>query len=248
MDTQNGKKTLVSAIIPAFNEEETIGEVIHSASRHPLIGEILVVDDGSSDRTAERAREAGARVISLSENCGKAEALEAGVREALHDVLLFLDADISGLTRESIHHLVMPVVSGRHEHYVGLRGRKFFLLNRFLHLVPILGGERALTRNLWEQVPHDYKKGFQIEIALNYFSKKTKGNMGFEVIHGLTHRTKEKKFGLLEGFLRRIGMSGEVLLIATKLYVLEEVKQKFATLSKSLRLRWENSLVRSKDL
>ena len=244
MDTQSSKKTLVSVIIPAFNEEETVGEVVRSVYGHPLVGEVLVVDDGSTDRTAPRAGDAGARVIRLSENRGKAAALEAGVRQAVYDIFLFLDADISGLTRESIHRLVAPVVSGRHELYVGLRGRKLFFLNRFLHLVPILGGERVLTRALWEKIPHDYKKGFQIEIALNYFSKKTKGDMGFEIVHGLTHRIKEKKFGLLKGFFRRIVMTSEVFLIAARLYLLEEGRQKYAMLSKSFRFRWHDSPVR----
>jgi len=85
----------VSVIIPAFNEEAGVGEVVRSV-RKALRGvphEILVVDDGSRDATAVRARAAGALVIPMGENRGYGASLKAGLRHSRHDLVAILDAD-----------------------------------------------------------------------------------------------------------------------------------------------------------
>ena len=63
----------VTAIIPAYNEEGTIGKIVSVVRQIDEIKEIIVVSDGSEDNTAEVARQAGARVIELVENTGKGE-------------------------------------------------------------------------------------------------------------------------------------------------------------------------------
>jgi glycosyltransferase involved in cell wall biosynthesis len=84
----------VSLIVPAHNEAPTIAAVIE-ASREamPGLGEILVVDDGSDDDTASVAGATGARVMRLTPNRGKGEALRAGIAGANHPILAFIDAD-----------------------------------------------------------------------------------------------------------------------------------------------------------
>jgi glycosyltransferase involved in cell wall biosynthesis len=82
----------VSVVIPAFNEEDGIAAVIA-----PLLArgfrEVLVVDDGSSDATAARATAAGARVVRHPYNKGNGAAVKTGIREALGEVVLMMDAD-----------------------------------------------------------------------------------------------------------------------------------------------------------
>ncbi|MBS3824856.1 MAG: glycosyltransferase family 2 protein [Wenzhouxiangellaceae bacterium] len=83
----------VSIIIPARNEAASIGEVVGGIrSRFPK-AEVLVVDDGSTDRTAHLAEEGGARVISHPQSLGNGAAVKAGARAAEGEVLVFLDAD-----------------------------------------------------------------------------------------------------------------------------------------------------------
>lgn len=83
----------VSVVIPAYNSEEFIGEAIGSALAQTLrISEIIVVDDGSSDQTAEVAAKLGASVI-RQEHGGISVARNAGIRAAKHDWIAFLDAD-----------------------------------------------------------------------------------------------------------------------------------------------------------
>jgi glycosyltransferase involved in cell wall biosynthesis len=83
----------VSVVIPAYNEEQAIAEVVRDLRARHAWHEVLVVDDGSSDRTAERAAEAGARVIRHPYNKGNGAAVKTGIREARGEVVLLLDAD-----------------------------------------------------------------------------------------------------------------------------------------------------------
>lgn len=83
----------VSVIIPAFNEEDSIGDVIQEIqSLYPGF-EIVVINDGSTDRTAEIAVAAGAKVYSHPYNIGNGAAVKTGIRNAQGDVLVFMDGD-----------------------------------------------------------------------------------------------------------------------------------------------------------
>ncbi len=84
-----------TVVIPAYNEEAGIQPVIHSI-REALAGydyQLLVVDDGSEDRTAALAREAGAEVLSQPMNRGYGASLKTGIRNASHDRIVIIDAD-----------------------------------------------------------------------------------------------------------------------------------------------------------
>lgn len=84
----------VSVILAAYDEAATIEQVVRGCRAHTEgLEEILVVDDGSRDRTAEIAEASGARVLRLPFNRGKGVAIRRGIEAARGDVLLFLDAD-----------------------------------------------------------------------------------------------------------------------------------------------------------
>jgi len=214
-------------VIPAHDESPTIGGVIGPLLDHLLIDEVIVVDDGSTDDTVSRARKAGATVLSLPSNGGKASAMARGVAAARNDIVFFCDADVVGLTHEMITRIVTPVTSGQYGMYVGIRGRKTYWANRLLHFTPILGGERALHKALWNLVPADYKRNFQIEIALNFFAKQLGHPMGFTVVHGLTQVIKEKKRGLLPGLWQRLAMIRDILLVSWRIYAVLQAQMIF---------------------
>lgn len=211
---------MISVVIPAFNEESTVGNCVAAVRGHPLVDEIIVVDDGSSDRSAEVAAQAGATVIRLEQNVGKAMALDAGVRAARNDVLLFLDADVSGHTHETVSRIIQPVLDGRVEMFVGIHARRTLWLNRLLQVFPIIGGDRALTRRLWEAVPAAHKRGFQIEIAMNHTAKRFPKKMGFALIRGIKHHIKERKYGLFFGLWQRLLMVWDITRVTFRLYIL----------------------------
>jgi glycosyltransferase involved in cell wall biosynthesis len=87
-------KSKIAAVIPAYNEEKHIGDVVRRTRQ--MLDNVLVVDDGSGDKTAERARDAGADVIVHEQNRGKGETIKTGLRHWLDrhfDFVIILDAD-----------------------------------------------------------------------------------------------------------------------------------------------------------
>jgi glycosyltransferase involved in cell wall biosynthesis len=87
----------VSIIIPAFNEQDGIGEVLDSIQQlmksHGIEGEIIVVDDGSTDRTAHVVQSRGVKLVQHDMNRGYGATLKTGIRHAKYDLMLITDAD-----------------------------------------------------------------------------------------------------------------------------------------------------------
>ncbi|MFO0923798.1 MAG: HAD-IB family phosphatase [Pirellulales bacterium] len=99
---------MVSVIIPALNEARTIAFVIRFALACPLVREVIVVDDGSTDATVEISLEAGAKVITSS-LLGKGASMSDGIREANEEIILFLDGDLENLPDRLIEKMVAPI-------------------------------------------------------------------------------------------------------------------------------------------
>ena len=112
----------ISVIIPALNEEQTIAEVVRGL-RSPLICECIVVDNGSTDRTAVEAAAAGARVIAEPRR-GYGQACVTGILAASpeSDAFVFLDGDGSDATAE-LSEIAGPVIEGRYDFVIGSRIR-----------------------------------------------------------------------------------------------------------------------------
>lgn len=196
---------LASVVIPAYDEQDTILNVIRVAETHPAVAEVIVVSDGSTDRTVERARTTSAIVIDQQPNQGKGQAMDTGVQHAKHDVILFLDADISGLTHEMISWLIDPLFDNTHDMLTLHRDRKAQAFET-LHYSLVLGGERSLRREIWLLLPKEMKKGFYIEPALNCYARRYGYRADMIFAPGLKSRIKEDKHGLLRGFWERMVM------------------------------------------
>ncbi|CAN5611704.1 glycosyltransferase family 2 protein [soil metagenome] len=112
----------VSVVIPALNEEEPIADVVRGCLATAIPAEVIVVDNGSTDRTADRAREAGARVVPAPRGYGNACAAGVAAVSPKCDIVVFLDGDGSDCP-ELMHQLVGPVMNGTHDFVIGSRTR-----------------------------------------------------------------------------------------------------------------------------
>lgn len=175
-------KNKVIVFLPAFNEEESIGEVISKIPRvfeGVSIVEVLVIDDGSTDRTVEEARKAGAdHIVSFEKNRGLGAAVRQGLKECVRlegDVGVMIDAD-GEYPAWQIPDLVKPILNGRSDYTMGSRfmgtikgmkfhrrmGNYFFTFLQSLLLRKWLydgqSGMRAFSRQVLEhaEIIHDY--------------------------------------------------------------------------------------------
>src|SRR5271165_6042343 len=97
----------ISIIIPAHNEEKTLSEVLTTLSKSNLVAEIICINDGSTDDTGKVLRNfPNIQTITLKKNCGKAFAMAQGVLRSKGEVIVFVDADLQGLTVDTLLPLV----------------------------------------------------------------------------------------------------------------------------------------------
>jgi glycosyltransferase involved in cell wall biosynthesis len=150
----------VSFLIPAYNEDRTIGEVLARIDALDLEKQVVVVDDGSSDDTAAIARASGATVISQA-NTGKGAAIRAAIAAADGDIAVIQDADMEYDPAE-VPELIEPIVRGWADVVFGsrLRGGKPQRAHLFWHLV----GNRflsLLTNVLYNTTLSDMETGYK---------------------------------------------------------------------------------------
>jgi glycosyltransferase involved in cell wall biosynthesis len=103
----------VSIVIPAYNEEKDIGSIVSIVKKISYVDEIIVVDDGSYDKTVAKANEAGASVISHTSNQGKGSAIETGFKHSKGDIIAFIDGDLQNLSTEQVDAMVKPIMEGK---------------------------------------------------------------------------------------------------------------------------------------
>lgn len=200
----------VAAIIPAYNEAETIGQVLCVVLNLPAIRQVVVVSDGSTDHTAEAARRMGATVIESPINLGKGGAMRLGWEQADADVILFLDADLVGLTSQHVEALLNPVLSGAYEATVGVFEGGRVSTDLAQALAPFLSGQRAVRRYLLNQVETE-ETGFGVELAINRALRRAGVNVQEVVLQDLSQVMKEEKLGLAKGLAARMKMYWEII-------------------------------------
>ncbi len=202
----------VAAIIPAFNEEGNIGNVLRVLKAVPEVDQIIVVNDGSWDRTSEVSRALGADVVDLMENMGKGAAMKAGVERADADVVLFLDADLIGLTTHHVRALLTPIFSEEYEATVGIFEGGRPTTDWAQALAPFLSGQRALRRALMSDVGSNLDEArFGVELQIHRQLKRL-GKVPKEVVlQDVSQVMKEEKLGLVKGLAARMKMYWEII-------------------------------------
>ncbi|MBL0154590.1 MAG: glycosyltransferase [Chitinophagaceae bacterium] len=113
---------MVTVIIPALNEQDTITEVVKFCLKDSLVSEVIVVDDQSTDLTRERAARAGASVI-ISQKRGKGISMQEGISVSGNQVIVFLDADIFPYPSDTIANLANPVLENEADFVKGAFAR-----------------------------------------------------------------------------------------------------------------------------
>ncbi|WP_369699454.1 glycosyltransferase family 2 protein [Deinococcus sp. YIM 77859] len=198
----------VAVVIPAFNEEETVGDVVRVA--RGVTPDVVVTSDGSQDRTAEVAREAGARVVELRENVGKGPALKAALEATAAEFVVMLDADLVGLTHEHLERLLRPVLTGELDMAIGVFEGGGFASDWGNKLTPHLSGQRACRRDWLLSVPRLDRERWP-ELPITDHLRETGARWGYVELGQLRQVLKETKRGFWKGARARTRMYADLL-------------------------------------
>ena len=202
----------VTVLIPAYNEAARIGGVLSAVAGHPGVSEVLVVDDCSTDATAEVAGAVpGVTVLRQGKNGGKTKALTAGLHAARGDLVALIDADLIGLTPADLTALIAPVLGGRAQMSISLRGNAPPPW-RWIGL-DYISGERVLPRALLleavtgiEALPR-----FGFEVHLNRMILARGLPIAVVPWPGVSSPIKARKYGLMAGIKGDIGMIADMM-------------------------------------
>lgn len=165
----------VSCIIAAYNEGPRIAHVLRTVIGHPLVHEIIVVDDGSADNTREVVSQfPQVRLFALEKNGGKSHAVAEGIRKATGEFIFLLDADLAGLSPAYLTNLIEPIASGKADISISLRGNTFIVW-RWIG-IDYISGERVFAKKFIDPLLERISglHGFGLEVYMNKFIVKQK--------------------------------------------------------------------------
>ncbi len=201
----------VSCIIPAYNEGPRLEKVINVAISHKLIDEVIVINDASTDNTQEViGRFPTIRFIEHSNNKGKSQSIYDGLKLALGEIIIMLDADLIGLTANNLDLLLEPVLNDKADISVSLRINSPKIW-RIIGL-DFISGERVFPKQLIDsqidKIP--YLPKFGLEVFLNNIIIKHRYRLKIVNWPNVISPFKYKKHGLWSGFIGEIKMIADI--------------------------------------
>jgi glycosyltransferase involved in cell wall biosynthesis len=200
----------ISVVIAAYNEADRISNVLKVVERHPLIDEVIVVNDGSKDSTAEIVKKFDVRLIDNEHNMGKTLSVKRGIEAAKNDIIMLLDADLKGLNHKTIDNLAKPVLDGKVDWTLSLRGNSFGYMK--MMGIDWVSGERVIPKKLltdpliWSMP----KIGFGLETLMNKSLLAHNTKFYSVYLPELKIVNKAAKVGFIKGWIGEFKMIGQI--------------------------------------
>lgn len=190
----------LTIIICSFNEEKTVCDVVTACRLYNERSEIIVIDDGSEDNTEQLLRDLSKTIsfnyIKLPENKGKSYAMAVGIENASNDILLFFDADSTGIRREHFADLLLPVMENKADMVLGHTAATF--INLKLTPFKAFTGERVLLKKDILPILDDIRTmRFGIETYINLYFQTHGKRIRYVYLEGLRTLNKYEKTTLI---------------------------------------------------
>ena len=186
----------LTIIICSFNEEKTICEVVKTCRVYNENSEIIIVDDGSKDNTEQLLRNLNKTIrfnyIKLPQNMGKSYAMTVGIENASNEILLFFDADSTGIRKEHFHAMVLPVMENKADMVLGHTAATF----NNVKITPFKAftGERVLLKKDILPILDEIRNmRFGIETYINLYFQSHGKRIRYVYLDGLKTLNKYKK-------------------------------------------------------
>ena len=198
----------VTAVVPVYNEEKTIKGVLEVLSSSKDIDEILVIDDGSTDKTPDIIKRLQANkmeYIKLKRNIGKDNAIRKCAKNINSEIVMIFDSDLIGFEKHHIENMLNALVEEKAGMVIGLRDKGNFLANIIMPYFPLTGGERALRTNIFKEIIKiPFHERWGLEWIMNDYLKKKKLKIAKIRLEGVDHiGLQTKKYGIM-AFLKQI--------------------------------------------
>lgn len=201
---------ILDAVIPAYNEENTIKDTINILQQVSSIQSIIVVNDCSTDATSIIAHNNGVKVVDLPSNIGKGGAMKIGASHSQTEYILFIDADLIGLQPYHIEELIAPILNGEYESSIGIFTNGRFFTDLAQKVAPFLSGQRVIKKDIILGMTSIAKARYGVEVTVAKYIKKNGITCKKVYLTNLTHIVKEKKLGIIRGFIARLKMYWEI--------------------------------------
>lgn len=217
----------ISVIIAAYNEEPRIAHVLKVVEKHPLIDEVIVVNDGSTDKTSNIVKKFKVKLIENEKNMGKTLSVKRGVEAAKNELIMMLDADLKGLNAGAIEKLAKPVLSGDVDWTLSLRKNSGKLM-KFLHM-DWVSGERVIPKELLME-PSIWSRpevGYGLETLMNKSLLSSGKTFRSVYLPSLLITKKSEKTGTIQGWKDEIKMIKQI----TRVLPLPKVLWQFVTMA-----------------
>lgn len=190
----------ISAVISAYNEENSVAAVVNTTLDSKIIDEVIVVNDGSTDKTANILEQFISHpkyiYIKYEKNRGKSFAMVDGIEKATGDIIVFIDADVLNFEEKHIKQLILPLVNKEAGMVIGHPTENKF--DEKINPFQMLAGERALYKADILPFLEDIRSTqYGIEIMLNLYYKSKGKIIKFEYLWGVYHLTKIRKKGFI---------------------------------------------------
>lgn len=186
---------MISAIVCAFNEEDTIANVLKVLTSHEKISRVIVVDDGSTDKTNEIVSTTFPQVTLVKNkvNSGKGAAFVKGFRNSGNETILTIDADLKNLQSD---HISLLINTYRNNNYKMVIGRRSPLTLKTWFLGANFSGDRIFSAEAVRPWLGEIEKsGYGLEVILNCIH--TSHQIGAVVLEGLVHPLRYEKDSLV---------------------------------------------------
>lgn len=185
----------VSCIIPYYNEQARIGRIVKAVVASEWVKEVILVNDGSDDLGYIGPKHPKIIHLKHKVNKGKSDAMKTGFFAAKEKYVMFLDADLNGLTTNNVDQLILPVLKGNFD--VSISKREYF------SFFDVFTGDRVMNRNDWTVFFQNVEATNNgTEIRMNRFTLLAQMRFCRVNWSGVTQTYKAEKIGYFQGMIK----------------------------------------------